>query len=158
MTAMIEWETLDENELREVINLANYWLDQLTRKQRIVDLLTELNPADPDKSGQPWVQPSGAHDVYGLGAEAVHKGHLWESDHPFNVWEPGTGDLWIDKGEASEPDPLPLDEYPAWEPDITVKPGDPYTYEGGLYLALQAHKTQSDWTPDLTPALWKKVS
>ena len=157
MTAMIEWETLDENELREVINHANYWLDQLTRKQQIVDLLAELNPADPDKNGQPWVQPSGAHDAYGLGAEAVHKGRLWESAHPFNVWEPGTGDLWIDRGEASTPDPLPVDGYPVWEPWIAVKVGDPYVHDGILYTAIQAHTTQAGWEPPAVPALWKKV-
>ena len=89
MTAMIEWETLDENELREVINRANYWLDQLTRKQQIVDLLAELTRAG--------------------------------------------------------------------EPGIAVNPGDPYTHKGALYLAIQAHKTQSDWAPDRVPALWKKV-
>lgn len=54
-------------------------------------------------NGRPWVQPTGAHDAYSLESTAVHKGHLWESDHPFNVWEPGTGDLWIDKGEVDTP-------------------------------------------------------
>ena len=157
MTAMIEWEALDENELREVVNRANYWLDQLTRKQQIVDLLAELNPADPDKNGQPWVQPTGAHDAYPLESTVVHEGHLWESDHPFNVWEPGTGDLWIDRGEAGTPDPLPLEEYPVWEPWIEVKVGDPYVHDGILYTAIQAHKTEPGWTPDVVPALWKKV-
>ena len=157
MTAMIEWEALDENELREVVNRANYWLDQLTRKQQIVDLLAELNPADPDKNGQPWVQPTGAHDAYPLESTVVHEGHLWESDHPFNVWEPGTGDLWIDRGEAGTPDPLPLEEYPVWEPWIEVKVGDPYVHDGILYTAIQAHKTEPGWEPPAVPALWKKV-
>lgn len=126
---------------------------EITRNLQILQNSTGITIPN----GRPWVQPTGAHDAYTLESNVVHKGHLWESDHPFNVWEPGTGDLWIDKGEASEPDPLPLDKYPAWEPGIAVKPGDPYTYEGGLYLALQAHKTQADWAPDLVPALWKKV-
>lgn len=27
-------------------------------------------------------------------------------------------------------------------------------YEDELYKCVQAHTTQSDWTPDITPALW----
>lgn len=107
--------------------------------------------------GRPWAQPTGAHDAYPLGSTVVDDGHLWESAHPFNVWKPGTGDLWIDRGEASTPDPLPLDEYPVWEPGIAVKVGDLYAHQGDLYSAVQDHTTQPAWTPDLTPALWKKV-
>lgn len=28
---------------------------------------------------------------------------------------------------------------------------------GKLYKCVQAHTSQADWTPDLTPALWKKI-
>lgn len=36
-----------------------------------------------------WVQPTGAHDAYPLGAEVTHNGQDWRSDHAANVWEPG---------------------------------------------------------------------
>ncbi len=39
--------------------------------------------------GQPWVQPTGAHDAYGLGAKVAHKGQTWTSIAAANVWEPG---------------------------------------------------------------------
>jgi len=41
--------------------------------------------------GQPaaWVQPSGAHDAYSLGARVTHNGATWESTVAANVWEPG---------------------------------------------------------------------
>lgn len=39
---------------------------------------------------EPWVQPTGAHDAYGLGARVTHAGSTWESMVPANVWEPGT--------------------------------------------------------------------
>lgn len=29
-------------------------------------------------------------------------------------------------------------------------------YNGVLYKLVQVHTTQSDWTPDIAPALWKK--
>ena len=30
-------------------------------------------------------------------------------------------------------------------------------YNGRLYKVVQAHSTQSDWTPDITPALWTVI-
>jgi hypothetical protein len=40
-------------------------------------------------SGDPWVQPQGAHDAYDLGAIVTHNGSTWESNVAANVWEPG---------------------------------------------------------------------
>lgn len=48
-------------------------------------------------SGDPWVQPLGAHDAYAIGAIVTHNGATWESIVDANVWEPGTvgtGSLW----------------------------------------------------------------
>lgn len=36
-----------------------------------------------------WIQPTGAHDVYALGAKVKHNGKKWISDANNNVWEPG---------------------------------------------------------------------
>ena len=44
-----------------------------------------------------------------------------------------------------------------WKPGIDVQVGDVFTYGAFLWRCLQAHTTQSDWTPELTPALWHKV-
>lgn len=46
-----------------------------------------------------WVQPTGAHDAYGLGDRVTHEGHLWESSAAANVWEPGVYG-WTDLGPA----------------------------------------------------------
>lgn len=48
--------------------------------------------------------------------------------------------------------------FPSWKIGINVTIGQRYKYLGILYKAIQAHKTQSDWTPDKTPALFKVVS
>ena len=32
------------------------------------------------------------------------------------------------------------------------------TYDGQYYRCIQNHKSQSDWTPDVTPALWALTS
>ena len=47
-----------------------------------------------------WVQPTGAHDAYPLGAQVTHNGRTWTSTVAANVWPPGTGALWTDDGPA----------------------------------------------------------
>lgn len=48
--------------------------------------------------------------------------------------------------------------YPYWKESLEVTPGERYQYNGTLYRCIQAHTTQADWTPDITPALWAVVS
>lgn len=38
---------------------------------------------------QAWVQPTGEHDAYALGAIVNHNGQTWVSQYAANVWEPG---------------------------------------------------------------------
>lgn len=61
--------------------------------------LTPANVWEPGVSGwrqlggggepAPWVQPTGAHDAYALGAVVTHDGQTWTSTIPANVWAPG---------------------------------------------------------------------
>lgn len=48
--------------------------------------------------------------------------------------------------------------YPHWKEGITVAKDARYQYNGKLYRVVQAHTTQADWAPDVTPALWVIVS
>jgi hypothetical protein len=43
---------------------------------------------------------------------------------------------------------------PPWKVGADVKIGEIYAYGNSLYRCVQAHRTQADWTPDRTPALW----
>lgn len=45
--------------------------------------------------------------------------------------------------------------FPQWQADFAVSVGDRYRYGEKLYKCIQSHTTQADWTPDVTPALWK---
>jgi len=45
----------------------------------------------------------------------------------------------------------------AWMDGEKVEAGWKRTFGGKTYECLQAHQTQSDWTPDKVPALWKEV-
>ena len=47
----------------------------------------DLTP--PVSGPQPWVQPTGSHDAYAVGAIVTHKGQTWVSNTAANVWEPG---------------------------------------------------------------------
>ena len=53
--------------------------------------------------------------------------------------------------------------YPVWAADKQYKANDVISYgtnsvgDPQLYLVLQAHKSQSDWLPDATASLYKKM-
>ena len=50
-----------------------------------------------------------------------------------------------------------MELYPKWSEGIAVKVNERYQYNGRLYKVAQAHTTQADWTPDITPALWTVI-
>lgn len=45
-----------------------------------------------------------------------------------------------------------------WETGIAYAVGDRVKFEDLLYKCVQAHTSQADWQPSLTPALWTRVS
>lgn len=48
--------------------------------------------------------------------------------------------------------------FPPWSVGKSYATGDRVQYEGTLYKCVQAHTSQADWTPPVTPALWTAVS
>ena len=50
-----------------------------------------------------------------------------------------------------------IDLYPVWMVGIAVAKDSRYQYNDRLYKVVQAHTTQADWTPDITPALWTVI-
>ena len=50
-----------------------------------------------------------------------------------------------------------IDLYPSWTVGIAVVKDSRYQYNGKLYKCVQAHTTQADWTPDITPDLWTVI-
>jgi chitodextrinase len=45
----------------------------------------------------------------------------------------------------------------AWATGVSYKIGSLAVYQGTTWKCIQAHRSQSDWTPPRTPALWVKV-
>jgi hypothetical protein len=48
--------------------------------------------------------------------------------------------------------------YPEWEAGQVIEAGAIRSYKAKLYEIIQPHTTQSDWTPDVTPALWREIA
>lgn len=48
--------------------------------------------------------------------------------------------------------------FPMWEDGKAYAVGDRAQYNELLYRCVQAHTSQADWTPDVTPALWVRTS
>lgn len=66
----------------------------------------------------------------------------------------------IEQAAALQTDKMALENiylYPKWEEGKAVQVGERYRYGETLYKCVQAHTTQSDWTPDVSPALWVVV-
>lgn len=51
-----------------------------------------------------------------------------------------------------------VDIYPEWRTDTAYTVDERIAYNGLLYRCVQAHTSQAGWSPDLTPALWTRVS
>lgn len=45
-----------------------------------------------------------------------------------------------------------------WTSGVTYSIGTRVRYGDKLYKTVQAHTSQDDWTPDVTPALWTEVT
>ncbi len=66
----------------------------------------------------------------------------------------------IEKAAASLEDTDALDAvefFPSWADETAYAVGDRVRYEGELYKCLQAHTSQSNWTPDAAASLWARV-
>lgn len=48
--------------------------------------------------------------------------------------------------------------FPEWKPNTAYAVDERIRYADKLYRVVQAHTSQSDWTPDKTPALWTEVA
>ena len=51
-----------------------------------------------------------------------------------------------------------IELFPNWKTNFVYNMGDRVQFSDLLYKCVQAHTSQDDWTPDITPALWARVS
>lgn len=60
----------------------------------------------------------------------------------------------LDDGDALEA----VELFRFWRADTNYDADERIRYGDKLYRCVQSHTSQSDWTPDVTPALWTEVS
>lgn len=143
-------------------------------------------------SPSPTVTPTGgtcadaawdAAKVYTGGQRVSHKGHTWEARWWTQNNEPGTNEVWLDKGACSggtptatptatptvtptvtptatptvTPTPTPTGTYPAWKAGTAYTTGTKVTYQGVSYECRQPHTGQVGWEPPNVPALWLRL-
>ena len=63
-------------------------------------------------------------------------------------------------GSESLPDEEAIDVvelYESWKPDKDYIANQRLRYNDSLYRVVQAHRSQIDWTPDITPALYTEI-
>lgn len=68
---------------------------------------------------------------------------------------------YIEKAAVSLSDEDALEAvelYPAWRTCTAYSVDERIRYGQTLYRCVQSHTSQTDWTPDKTPALWTVVS
>lgn len=99
--------------------------------------------------GDPWEQPTGAHDAYLLGWTVIHDGREWESLVPANVWEPGVSG-WR---EAVEDGGVPEWVRPTGAHDA-YQTGDLVTFEGAVYESTMDGNV---WPPADHPDGWQQI-
>lgn len=51
-----------------------------------------------------------------------------------------------------------IELFPLWQPDKSYAAEERLRYDEKLYRVVQAHTSQADWTPDITPALYTEVA
>ena len=51
-----------------------------------------------------------------------------------------------------------IELFPAWAAGVAYEVDVRVRYEDKLYRVVQAHTSQSDWTPDVVPALFTEVA
>lgn len=51
-----------------------------------------------------------------------------------------------------------IELFAPWQPDTAYTVDERIRYSGKLYRVVQAHTSQADWTPDITPALYTEVA
>lgn len=95
-----------------------------------------------------WVQPTGAHDAYPLGASVTHNAKKWRSLIPANVWAPGVSG-WREHWSVGN-------EWPAWVQPTGAHDaygiGAKVTFNTKRYSSLIAANV---WSPTGYPAGWK---
>lgn len=153
--------TLTDLTLAELIDRRRS-LDREINRRHAVDnaerQLEELNRTVLDAQGlapgDPWREPSGAHDAYPAGWTVTHDGRAWTSMVAgANMWEPGSaGGGWR---ADDAPDGTPAEWVRPSSTQDAYGTGDRVVFEGQVYESVWPNP--NTWSPTEYPDAWKLV-
>ena len=116
--------------------------------EQIEQMIASYQVANGLGQGEEWVQPTGVHDAYRIGAVVTRNGKTWESLTPANAWEPGVSGWREAVAEGAEPAEW-VQPTGAHDP---YKKGDRVTYNGVVYESIVDGNV---WSPSAYG--WKKI-
>ena len=104
------------------------------------------------KDGDPWTQPTGAHDAVPLDRTVTLDGKTWRSLHPANVWRPDPSSRYWEV-VSGEPSPEP------WSAGTYYRINHKVTYNGQTWNCTHEHLGQVGWEPGAAGmhAVWKLI-
>ena len=84
-----------------------------------------------------------------------------DADRRFGLVEPVTSIAFVALAETSVIDEQTAlkhkEQFEGWVADVVYDVDQMRVYEDRLYKCRQKHTSQSDWTPDIVPNLWKAI-
>lgn len=151
---MIDFAGMSSEELEQLIDGATAEV----RKRRVLEsaqrkaeeLSREVLAAEGVNEGDPWRQPTGAHDAYPMGWVVEHGGQMWESLVAGNVWEPGVSGWRAQPGEGEDPD-TPAEWVKPTGGHDAYSTGDRVTFNGQVYESAMDGNV---WSPADYPVGW----
>lgn len=117
--------------------------------QQIADLNRAYLGSEGVEQGQPWRQPTGAHDAYPKDWVTEHKDKTWTSLMDGNVWEPPTG--WrevVADGQGYPEYVQPTGGHDAYNT------GDKVSFDGRCF---ESNRDANVWSPADLPSAWDEV-
>jgi len=139
----IDWTTYTDEQLVEAS--AEIHTEQ-ERRYTLLSTQAQINALNADylaasgvETGEPWRQPTGAHDAYPLDWVVTHNGKTWISLVASNVWEPGVSG-WREQTE-------PGNEWPDWVQPTGAHDAYP--------IGAQVTHAGLRWTSDLDANVWE---
>ena len=159
LTVKNDLEGLSDEELNELRQAIGAEIERrriiASAEEQADRIAKEYSEAIGRTDGIEWVQPTGAHDAYPLGATVTHNGKVWENLTPANVWEPGVSGWREQAGETSDGEPVVPDYVQPTGAHDAYKKGDRVTFGGTVYESVIDGNV---WTPTDYPQGWKAVS
>ena len=140
---MIDVTELTDEELEQVVELST------TERQRRITLASAADQMDRltrnylgasgIEEGEPWRQPTGAHDAYPIHFIVSHNGANWASTVSVNIWEPGVSG-WREQGDGNV---VPLWVQPTGAHDA-YQTGDRVRHNGDVWVS---NSDNNVWEP-----------